>query len=975
MSTDPFGTAALRQAVLDAWRASPTRFREDANAEEDLRYGGYRDRLLVELAQNAADAAGGGGRLRLSIVDGELRAANTGEPLTAQGVAALASLRASPKRDVNRVGRFGVGFSAVLAVTDEPRVVSATGGIAFSADHTRSVSAELPTVAEALAERGGAVPVLRLVWPVEADEPGVPEGFTTEVRLPLRADIDADEVIKGFAAEAEDLLLALPGLAEVEVDGRRWRREDLPDGNLRVHGDTGTTTWHVHRRDGRLGEDDLHGLGAEARLRPEWTVCWAVQLDAAGVPKPLAQDVLHTPTPTDERMSLPARLLATLPVEPSRRRLMAGPAADRVLAAAAECYPELLLTLPVEHRTALVPLPGFPLSDVDGTLRDAVLAALRSVPWLTSVADEEVAPSRARVLDRPSAELAELLTDVLPNLLPAEFAQVSHAKALQALGVPRVLLAELVEAVTGLDRAPEWWKRLYEAVFALLEADPRASEELAALPVPLTDGRTAIGPRGTLVLDTDLSTVDALGLRLVHPEAVHPLLERLGAGRAGVDELLDAPELRASVERSVADAEAGLDLDVDALADAVLRLVERAGSRDWLGALALRDGDGEIHRADELLLPSSPLLDIFEEDAPLGVLAADLAGKWPAETLRAVGVLDGFTVLVDPAPTGPDHRLADEAAWWEEIDGDANPPAELRAVRDLDLVADDAWPAALRLLAEDPDTWRALTQPNGYTGWWLTRYALLDGLPPTHWRLPEADDLAGLYEVVPAEELSEELLVLLGVRSGLSVDDAFDAEDLLARLGDSERLVRDGTMLRAHSVLAAAVADGMVEPSDVDVPEFVRALTGEVVSTEYAVVLDGPWLLPVLDADTLVGGGTPEVLADLLDLPLASDYAQASVVSTGVEQPWADLDGVVEACDLIGVPFPDGSVVLHDRLVVRVRDEEHEAQWWRDDSGLLHTTDSPTGLGRALAHVLARWPQRHQLTALLASPTATTHLA
>ena len=54
---DPFGTAGLRSAVLDAWTASPARFREDANAEEDLLRGGYRDRWLVELAQNAADAA------------------------------------------------------------------------------------------------------------------------------------------------------------------------------------------------------------------------------------------------------------------------------------------------------------------------------------------------------------------------------------------------------------------------------------------------------------------------------------------------------------------------------------------------------------------------------------------------------------------------------------------------------------------------------------------------------------------------------------------------------------------------------------------------------------------------------------------------------------------------------------------------------------------------------------------------------
>lgn len=80
---DPFGTARLRRGVLDAWATSPARFREDANAEEDLVLGGYRDRLVVELAQNAADAAaraGVPGRLRLTLRDGALVAANTGAP-------------------------------------------------------------------------------------------------------------------------------------------------------------------------------------------------------------------------------------------------------------------------------------------------------------------------------------------------------------------------------------------------------------------------------------------------------------------------------------------------------------------------------------------------------------------------------------------------------------------------------------------------------------------------------------------------------------------------------------------------------------------------------------------------------------------------------------------------------------------------------------------------------------------------------
>ena len=118
---DPFGTAGIRHHVLAGWAASPARFREDANAEEDLVRGGYRDRLLVELAQNAADAAARVGvprRLRLELAGETLRAANTGAPLDAGGVQGLVTLRASAKRDdEGTVGRFGVGFAAGSSLT------------------------------------------------------------------------------------------------------------------------------------------------------------------------------------------------------------------------------------------------------------------------------------------------------------------------------------------------------------------------------------------------------------------------------------------------------------------------------------------------------------------------------------------------------------------------------------------------------------------------------------------------------------------------------------------------------------------------------------------------------------------------------------------------------------------------------------------------------------------------------------------
>ncbi|MGH3907369.1 MAG: sacsin N-terminal ATP-binding-like domain-containing protein, partial [Pseudonocardiaceae bacterium] len=333
MIPDPFGTAALRDGVLAAWRGSPTRFREDANAEADLALVGYADRLLVELAQNAADAAqraGEPGHLRVVVHSGELRAANTGAPLDSAGVAALAALRASAKRSPRgSVGRFGVGVAAVLGVSDEPRVVSTSGGVRFSAARTaKAVAGDPPLLAE-LRRRGGRPPVLRLVWPTEG-EPPPPPGFDTEVRLPLRAGTDPEALLAAFTDEAGDLLLALPWLHRIDIGDRKLRREGHDP--VLVHDGADLRRWRVVHKAGLLPASALAGLGAEARA--EWNLCWALPVDADGDPQPLTGEVLHAPTPTAERLTLPARLIGTVPVDASRRHVHPGAAADLLLGAA-----------------------------------------------------------------------------------------------------------------------------------------------------------------------------------------------------------------------------------------------------------------------------------------------------------------------------------------------------------------------------------------------------------------------------------------------------------------------------------------------------------------------------------------------------------------------------------------------------------------------------------------------------------------
>ena len=433
--------------MLAAWADSPTRFREDANAEEDLRLGGYADTWCVELAQNAADAAraaGVPGRLRIAVEDGELRVANTGAPLDAAGVSALAALRASAKRDdAGSVGRFGVGFAAVLALSDAPRVVTVHGGVAFSAAATADAVRELPGPAAELARRDGQLPVLRLVWPTGADELPPPDGYATEVRLPLRPGLDPDALLAAATAAAPDLLLALPDLVEITVGGVRFEATVPPERStngrtvVEIGGPNGTARrWLLIARAPRTARGGHRHRASRAGTcgRSAGPCRWT----PTAVRPRSVDDVLHAPTATAERLGLPARLIADVPLDPDRRRVRAGDATDAVLRAAADAYLDLVAAVAPDARLALVPAAGFPRSELDARLRELLLDVLRDAAWLPGAAGADVAPRAATVLDLPAPELPALLADVLPGLLaPIRRAPVRQEGHLQVAASER----------------------------------------------------------------------------------------------------------------------------------------------------------------------------------------------------------------------------------------------------------------------------------------------------------------------------------------------------------------------------------------------------------------------------------------------------------------------------------------------------------------------------------------------------------
>ncbi|MFJ4315510.1 sacsin N-terminal ATP-binding-like domain-containing protein [Streptomyces lavendulae] len=1020
---DPFSTARLRRSVLDAWGSGPARFREDANAEEDLALGGYRDRLVVELAQNAADAAARArvpGRLRLTLhpagPDGPavLAAANTGAPLDATGVESLSTLRASAKREEARdsVGRFGVGFAAVLAVSDEPAVLGRHGGVRWSLAEAREMAREAaafsPGLGDELRRRDGHVPLLRLPLPAEGT---APEGYDTVVVLPLR-DSAAEELARRLLSGVDDaLLLTLPGLREIVVetpaDGARtlYRRTEGPYTVIEDSA-SGTHRWRTVRHSGPIERELLADRPVEERLRPVWTVTWAVPVDPDGAPeRPRTAPVVHAPTPTDEPLGIPALLIASLPLDTSRRHPAPGPLTDFLVERAADAYAELLGAWdPVG--TALIDLVPGPLGkgELDGALRAAVLTRLPRTAFLAPAAPSEelsrLRPFEAEVVEGAGADTVRVLAEVLPTLLPAG---LERRPELRTLGVGRLPLGDAIERIAGIERTPDWWHRLYDT---LAGVDP---DRLSGLPVPLADGRTTIGPRHVLLPYADTpASLARLGLKVAHPDAAHPLLEKLGALPATARAVLTTPQIRAAVAGSLdageiwdEDADA---LDADELAEVVLTLVRDSalapGDEPWLGALALPDEDGEPTPAGELLLAGSPLASVLREDE-IPYLDADLAERWDADVLAAVGVLTAFQlvratdVVLDPdelEPRDGDFAEPDDAGlldavdvWCEDLldqlpDTPVPPVAtELVAVRDLDLVDDDQWPRALAMLAQPPLR-DALTQPvrillpdgttqsvRPYTAWWLRDHPVLDGRRPAGLRAAGGDPLLeGLYTPADATGFEDEqVLRALGVRTTVAalLDEPGGAAELLSRLADPDREV-SGRQLHG---LYGALAD--LDPEQVTLPDELRAVVdGEVVVVDAAdaVIADAPDLLPLTGGLPLlpVAPSRAADLADLLQVRRLSDTVPAEVTTPGEEHE------VPEAVRVLLGPATPPTYVEHEELVAGGT----ELDWRRTPDGTLHAA-TLEGVAAGLAWSAGQWPRRFEVAALLEDPSRTAELA
>ncbi|WP_177235994.1 DEAD/DEAH box helicase [Arthrobacter sp. ov118] len=227
VATDWAGNPELRESLereqgetINSYAAKPKLLLEHFNEEDGYRAGSYGQRLIPELIQNSADAMSGpsAGRLQLLLTDNYLYCANDGEPLTNDGMIAILNSHMSGKSNED-LGRFGLGFKSVLAVTSKPEVISRS--VSFSFD--REISRQRLTAAGV---NDASIPLLRLGWlldPIRAfendpDLAQLADWASTIIRLPLEAGPELAE--KGIAALEPNILLFMPMVRTLTVTRR-----------------------------------------------------------------------------------------------------------------------------------------------------------------------------------------------------------------------------------------------------------------------------------------------------------------------------------------------------------------------------------------------------------------------------------------------------------------------------------------------------------------------------------------------------------------------------------------------------------------------------------------------------------------------------------------------------------------------------------------------------------------------------------
>lgn len=550
-SSSPVIQTVLEQSsrVLRTYAVDPGLVAEHANGERRITQGGYGDRQLFELVQNAADEIAGepGGRVQVVLTDKNLYCANEGTEVTPEGAETILRMSMSKKRG-GQIGRFGVGVKSVLVVTDTPQFFSRSGSFGFDRAWSYEQIKAVPGVTERYGEKFDA-PVLRMARPLDVQAERAADQVlnellgwaTTVVRLPLLDKADARLGKDMHGGHAKDhgepreefpvgFQLFSPHVAKVVLEDRRLlplaRRvlTTRQDGDLRtvVEERTGRATvtarWRVFtttHEPGAAARADAGELHDRVALDLAWGVPALTKDPESGlyVRQVRGRGKFWSFFPTKYEMSLSGVLNGAWKTNEDRQNLLdSSPFNQEMIRAAAELVVDSLPALPpAEDPGAYLPLlPGRvkeAISWADEFLTREIWARAAVRPSLPDQDGVLRVPTELRIHPRPDKDLKNLIrwlrmwhecpgrpSDWLhPSVEVDSLRSGKVVHILEAAGHGRTDVREWLEALVESGTA-EASKAAVRIVADMVEVGSSLAEEARKAHVVLTEEHGLVPP-------------------------------------------------------------------------------------------------------------------------------------------------------------------------------------------------------------------------------------------------------------------------------------------------------------------------------------------------------------------------------------------------------------------------------------------------------------------------------------------------
>ena len=352
---------------LQSYDADPGLLKEHFGIEETVLAGGYGYRQILELVQNGADALleardrgdalDGNSRIHVLLRGSRLYVANTGAPLSEEGLDALLRSHSSPKRG-NQIGRFGLGFKSLLKLGGRIDIFTrASGGIRFDPERCREELRRQFLVTEA--------PGLRLAWGLSPAERVVDSNCAelawaeTIVRIEIAAESLLQHIRQEIRSFPAEFLLFFPIATTLTLDdGEQPVREVslTPEGPEHILRDgSAVSRWRIATREVRITDARAILDATHIHARASVPVSWAMPLE--GRREEAGRFWAFFPTHT--QTYLPGILNAPWKLNSDRNAIIGGEWNAALMAEAAQLIADTLPSFATPDDPAR-PLDAFP---------------------------------------------------------------------------------------------------------------------------------------------------------------------------------------------------------------------------------------------------------------------------------------------------------------------------------------------------------------------------------------------------------------------------------------------------------------------------------------------------------------------------------------------------------------------------------------------------------------------------------------